>query len=49
MDILNVIGAIENLVIISFTKPSDRMGIDMLDKYAKYFDLGHKTRNRITK
>ena len=40
---LNVIGAIEKSCNYFFYETTDRMGIDVLDKYAKYFGLGNKT------
>lgn len=40
---LNVIGAIEKSCNFFFYETADRMGIDILDKYANYFGLGHKT------
>lgn len=40
---LNVIGAIEKSCNYFFYETADRMGIDVLDKYAKYFGLGDKT------
>lgn len=40
---LNVIGAIEKSCNYFFYETADRMGIDTLDKYAKYFGLGTKT------
>lgn len=40
---LNVIGAIEKSCNYFFYETADRMGIDNLDKYAKYFGLGTKT------
>ncbi len=40
---LNVIGAIENSCNYFFYETADRMGIDVLEKYAKYFGLGTKT------
>ena len=40
---LNVIGAIEKSCNFFFYETADRMGIDILDKYAKYFGLGTKT------
>lgn len=40
---LNVIGAIEKSCNFFFYETADRMGIDTLDKYAKYFGLGKKT------
>ena len=40
---LNVIGAIANSCNYFFYETADRMGIDTLDKYAKYFGLGTKT------
>lgn len=40
---LNVIGAIEKSCNYFFYETADRMGIDILDKYAKYFGLGTKT------
>ncbi len=40
---LNVIGAIEKSCNFFFYETADRMGIDVLDKYAKYFGLGVKT------
>ena len=40
---LNVIGAIEKSCNFFFYETADRMGIDTLDKYAKYFGLGSKT------
>lgn len=40
---LNVIGAIEKSCNFFFYETADRMGIDTLDKYAKYFGLGTKT------
>lgn len=40
---LNVIGAIEKSCNFFFYETADRMGIDTLDKYAKYFGLGRKT------
>ena len=40
---LNVIGAIEKSCNFFFYETADRMGIDTLDKYAKYFGLGVKT------
>lgn len=40
---LNVIGAIEKSCNFFFYETADRMGIDNLDKYAKYFGLGVKT------
>ena len=41
--LLNVIGAIEKSCNYFFYETTDRMGIDVLDKYAKYFGLGNKT------
>lgn len=40
---LNVIGAIEKSCNYFFYETADRMQIDTLDKYAKYFGLGNKT------
>ena len=40
---LNVMGAIENSCNYFFYETADRMGIDVLDSYAKYFGLGSKT------
>lgn len=40
---LNVLGAIEKSCNYFFIETADRMGIDTLDKYAKYFGLGIKT------
>lgn len=40
---LNVIGAIEKSCNYFFYETADRMGIDTLDKYARYFGLGKKT------
>jgi len=40
---LNVIGAIEKSCNYFFYETADRMQIDTLDKYAKYFGLGTKT------
>lgn len=40
---LNVIGAIQKSCNFYFYETADRMGIDTLDKYAKYFGLGVKT------
>ena len=40
---LNVIGAIEKSCNYFFYETADRMGIDTLDRYAKYFGLGQKT------
>ena len=40
---LNVIGAIEKSCKYFFYETADRMQIDTLDKYAKYFGLGNKT------
>ena len=40
---LDVIGAIEKSCNYFFYETADRMGIDILDKYAKYFGLGTKT------
>lgn len=40
---LNVAGAIEKSCNYFFYETADRMGIDTLDKYAKYFGLGTKT------
>ena len=40
---LNIIGAIEKSCNFFFYETADRMGIDVLDKYAKYFGLGEKT------
>lgn len=40
---LNVIGAIEKSCNYYFYETADRMGIDTLDKYARYFGLGRKT------
>lgn len=40
---LNVVGAIEKSCNYFFYETADRMGIDTLDKYAKYFGLGIKT------
>ena len=40
---LNVVGAIEKSCNYFFYETADRMGIDTLDKYAKYFGLGTKT------
>ena len=40
---LNVIGAIEKSCNYFFYETADRMGIDNLNKYAKYFGLGTKT------
>ena len=40
---LNVIGAIANSCNYFFYETADRMGIDTLDKYARYFGLGTKT------
>lgn len=41
---LNVAGAIENSCNYFFYETADKMGIDSLVKYAKYFGLGTKTR-----
>jgi penicillin-binding protein 2 len=41
--LLNVVGAIEKSCNFFFYETADRMGIDTLDKYAKYFGLGTKT------
>lgn len=40
---INVVGAIEKSCNFFFYETADRMGIDTLDKYAKYFGLGVKT------
>ena len=40
---LNVKGAIQHSCNYFFYETADRMGIDKLDKYAKYFGLGTKT------
>lgn len=40
---LNVVGAIEKSCNFFFYETADRMGIDTLNKYAKYFGLGVKT------
>lgn len=40
---LNVIGAIQKSCNFFFYETADRMGIDTLDRYAKYFGLGLKT------
>ena len=40
---LNVVGAIEKSCNYFFYETADRMGIDTLDKYARYFGLGTKT------
>lgn len=40
---LNVVGAIEKSCNFFFYETANRMGIDTLDKYAKYFGLGVKT------
>lgn len=40
---LNVLGAIEKSCNFFFIETADRMGIDTLDKYAKYFGLGERT------
>lgn len=40
---LDVVGAIEKSCNFFFYETADRMGIDTLDKYAKYFGLGIKT------
>lgn len=40
---LNVLGAIEKSCNFFFIETADRMGIDTLDKYAKYFGLGKRT------
>lgn len=40
---LNVVGAIEKSCNYFFYETANRMGIDILDKYAKYFGLGTKT------
>ena len=40
---LNVIGAIEKSCNYFFYETADRMGIDTLDKYARYFGLGNRT------
>ena len=40
---LDVVGAIEKSCNYFFYETADRMGIDNLDKYAKYFGLGTKT------
>lgn len=40
---INVVGAIEKSCNYFFYETADRMGIDTLDKYAKYFGLGVKT------
>ena len=40
---LNVLGAIEKSCNYFFIETADRMGIETLDKYAKYFGLGMKT------
>lgn len=40
---LNVVGAIEKSCNFFFYETADRMGIDILDKYANYFGLGKKT------
>ena len=40
---LNVLGAIEKSCNYFFIETADRMGIDTLDKYAKYFGLGKRT------
>lgn len=40
---LNVLGAIQKSCNYFFIETADRMGIDTLDKYAKYFGLGTKT------
>ena len=39
----NVVGAIKNSCNYFFFETADRMGIDILSKYAKYFGLGTKT------
>ena len=39
----NVVGAIKNSCNYFFFETADRMGIDILAKYAKYFGLGTKT------
>lgn len=41
--LLNVVGAIEKSCNYFFYEAADRMGIDILDKYARYFGLGVKT------
>lgn len=41
--LLNVSGAIEKSCNYFFYETADRMGIDTLDKYAKFFGLGTKT------
>lgn len=41
--LLNVVGAIEKSCNYFFYETAERMGIDTLDKYAKYFGLGLKT------
>lgn len=41
--LLDVIGAIEKSCNYFFYETADRMGIDTLDKYARYFGLGTKT------
>ena len=45
---LNVVGAIEKSCNFFFYETADRMGIDTLDKYAKYFGLGTKTGVELT-
>lgn len=40
---INVVGAIEKSCNYFFYETADRMGIDTLDKYARYFGLGVKT------
>ena len=40
---LDVVGAIEKSCNYFFYETADRMGIDILDKYAQYFGLGTKT------
>ncbi len=45
---LNVIGAIEKSCNFFFYETADRMGIETLDKYAKYFGLGTKTGIELT-
>lgn len=40
---LNVVGAIQKSCNYFFYETSDRMGIDVLDRYARYFGLGSKT------
>ncbi len=40
---LNVVGAIQKSCNYFFYETADRMGIDVLEKYAKYFGLGVKT------